>query len=59
MGAGPAIKVPVQLVTGERWQGDGGDTCLGAQEGWSREMPELHPHKLAQALLGQRVGAGG
>lgn len=28
MGAGPAIKVPLQLVTGERWQGDGGDTCL-------------------------------
>lgn len=47
MGAGPAVKVPLQLVTRERWQDDSGDTCLGgamglgAQEGWSQAMPGL------------------
>lgn len=42
VGAELAIKVPLQLVTRERWQDDDGDTCLGgatglaAQEGWIR-----------------------
>lgn len=47
MGAGLAIKVPLQRVNRERWQGDSGGTCLGgvmclgALKGWGWEMPGL------------------
>lgn len=69
--AGPAIKVPLKLVTRKRWQRDsgdtylGGDTCLGAHVGWSWEMSSCKPgpHEPSQlwalAVAGQQVAAEG
>lgn len=62
--AGPAIKVPLKLVTWERWQRDGGDTrlggdtCLGAHVGWSWEMSSCKPGPHEASQLRALAGAG-